>query len=99
MSDPRRIESGSQAELVELLRRALMREHHRDWTMEVISEAAHICARVVATSYPTKPLTGDTPELAKKRYRSGGFGKIGSPSAKASLDKYLQLFTPTKELL
>lgn len=80
-------------ELVEHFRRALMREHHQNWTMDVISEAAHICARATSTSnYPTKPLTGDTPELARKRYRSGGFGKPGSPSAKAALAKYLELF-------
>lgn len=81
------------AELIEHFRKALMREHHQDWTMEVISEAAHICARAISTSnYPTKPLTGDTPALARKRYLSGGFGKTGSPSAKAALNKYLTLF-------
>lgn len=87
-----------ESELVEHFRKALMREHHHDWTMEVVSEAAHICARAIATSnYPTKPLTGDTPELARKRYRSGGFGSPGSPSAKATLNKYLTLFEQEKE--
>lgn len=32
-------------ELIERFRKALMKEHHQNWTMEVISEAAHICAR------------------------------------------------------
>jgi len=81
------------SELVERFRKALMTQHGDDWTMEIISEAAHICAKSVATSnYPSKPLSGDTPALAKKRYRSGGFGAVGSPSAKAALDKYLKLF-------
>lgn len=81
------------AELIEHFRKALMKAHHQDWTMEVISEAAHICAKAIGTSnYPTKPLTGDTPDLARKRYRSGGFGKPGSPSAKAALSRYLSLF-------
>jgi hypothetical protein len=31
--------------LIERYRKALMAEHAHDWTMEVISEAAHICAR------------------------------------------------------
>lgn len=83
----------SNGDLIEHFRKALMREHHQDWTMEVISEAAHICAKAVSTSnYPTRPLTGDTPALAHKRYLSGGFGSPGSPSAKAALHKYLKLF-------
>lgn len=86
------------SKLVEHFRKALMKEHHHDWTMEVISEAAHICARAIAMSnYPTKPLTGDTPALAKKRYRSGGFGSVGSPAAKAALNKYLELFDTSKQ--
>lgn len=86
-----------EAETIELFRKALQREHHDDWTMETISEAAHICARALATSnYPTKPLTGDTPALARKRYRSGGFGSVGSPSAKAKLHEYLELFSHAK---
>ncbi len=81
------------AELVEHFRKALMKVHHHDWTMETVSEAAHICARSISTSnYPTKPLTGDTSILARKRYLSGGFGKPGSPSAKAAFNKYLTLF-------
>jgi hypothetical protein len=31
--------------LVERYRKALMAKHADDWTMEVISEAAHICAQ------------------------------------------------------
>lgn len=86
-----------QKELVEHFRKSLMREHSQDWTMEVISEAAYICARAVSTSnYPTKPLAGDTPAMARKRYRSGGFGAVGSPSALASLHKYLALFVEPK---
>jgi hypothetical protein len=34
-------------ELVERFRTALMVEHHNDWDMDTISEAAHICARAV----------------------------------------------------
>lgn len=85
--------------LVEHFRKALMREHHHDWTMEVVSEASHICARVISTSnYPTKPLAGDTPALARKRYLSGGFGSPGSPSAKTARDKYLALFEVHHEI-
>jgi len=32
--------------LVETFRKALMSKHSDDWSMEVISEAAHICAEV-----------------------------------------------------
>jgi hypothetical protein len=39
------------AMLVEVYRKALMREHSDDWTMEVIAEAAHICARAHADLY------------------------------------------------
>lgn len=35
------------AELIEQFRKALMVEHARDWTMDTISEAAHICAREI----------------------------------------------------
>lgn len=34
-----------EAALIEKFRKALMVEHHGDWSMEVVSEAAHICAR------------------------------------------------------
>lgn len=94
------VEAGNKqySDLVEHFRKALQREHHHDWTMEVVSEAAHICARAITTSnYPTRPLTGDTPALARKRYRSGGFGTVGSPSAKKALEKYLALF-PKEQL-
>lgn len=32
------------AALIEAFRKALMEKHADDWTMETISEAAHICA-------------------------------------------------------
>lgn len=86
-------ETVNRADLVEHFRMKLMQAHSHDWTMEVISGAAHICAGAIMTSnYPTHPLTGDTPNLARKRYRSGGFGAVGSPSAKKALAKYLALF-------
>lgn len=34
-----------EANLIEVFRKALMREHHQDWDMETVSEAAHICAK------------------------------------------------------
>jgi len=34
------------ADRIEAFRRALMEAHSQDWTMEVISEAAHICGHV-----------------------------------------------------
>lgn len=34
-----------EANLIEIFRKALMAEHHHDWDMETVSEAAHICAR------------------------------------------------------
>lgn len=34
-------------DLVEVFRHALMEAHHHDWSMETISEAAHICAAAV----------------------------------------------------
>lgn len=36
------------AALIEQFRKALMVAHADDWTMDTISEAAHICARSVA---------------------------------------------------
>jgi hypothetical protein len=78
---------------VEIFRAALMREHHHDWSMEVISEAAHICASAItARRGLTKPLPGDTPEKARERYRKGGFGSVGSPSAEKTYKRYLALF-------
>jgi hypothetical protein len=81
------------SEVIERFRKALQKEHHQDWTMEIISEAAHICAKSIVTSnYPNRPLAGDTPELAWKRYRNGGFGKRDTKPALAALHKYLELF-------
>lgn len=37
------------ARRIEAFREALMAAHSDDWTMEIIAEAAHICARVVTT--------------------------------------------------
>ena len=82
----------SQSTTIELFRKALMCEHRDDWTMETISEAAHICARALETSPVHKTLKGDTPEEARKRYRAGGFGVYGSPSAKATFERYMKLF-------
>lgn len=41
------IESG----LTERFRAALMVEHHHDWTMETVSEAAHICAHSLVVGF------------------------------------------------
>ena len=80
----------SKTQLIERFRKALMQAHSHDWTMEVISEAAHICAEV---ANPTpKLMRNDTPEKARQRYRNNGFGVYGSPSAKKTFDKYMQLF-------
>lgn len=44
-ADRGEIAENVEADLVERFRKALMEQHHHDWTMEVVSEAAHICAR------------------------------------------------------
>lgn len=41
MSDPT---ERAHSPLVEVFREALMREHHHDWDMETVAEAAYICA-------------------------------------------------------
>lgn len=39
-----------------------------------------------------KPLSGDTPAKALQRYRSDGFGKSGTTSARTAYVRYLALF-------
>ncbi len=85
----------SKAETIELFRKALMREHHHNWSMEPISEAAHICAKALYPNELARPLKNDTPEKARKRYREGGFGVYGSPSAKKTYDNYMKLYKET----
>lgn len=84
-------------ELIEKFRKALMREHHSDWSMEIISEAAHICARALYPNEATKPLPNDTPDKARRRYLRNGFGKKGAPSSEAALKRYLKLFEPVRK--
>ena len=80
-------------QLTEKFRVALMREHHSDWSMEVISEAAHICAhQLVHGDRPNRIVPGDTPEKAWQRYKRGGCGVYGSPSAAKIFKRYMALF-------
>lgn len=46
----RTIKSKAQSELVERFRHALMVEHHHDWDMDTVAEAAYICAGVMMSS-------------------------------------------------
>lgn len=83
--------------LTERFRKALMREHHDDWTMEVISEASHICAQtLIGNEGPTKLVPGDTLEKAIQRYENGGFGPYGSPSADKRFQQYMGLLAEVK---
>lgn len=57
------------SDLVEVFREALMREHHGDWDMETISEAAHICARQLEQTnwFDEEPMPGaPAPELYRR---------------------------------
>ena len=45
--------------VTERFRKALMAEHHH-WTMEVVSEAAHICARSLVAAFFDESDTGGT---------------------------------------
>jgi hypothetical protein len=40
-----------EASLIEVFRKAPMVEHHQDWDMDTISEAAHICAEAWCDRY------------------------------------------------
>ena len=86
--------------LIQRLRRALTLAHADDWSTEIISEAALICASVILPkdSRPTHPLKGDTPEKARIRWAKGGFGVAGSREARAAFARYMTLFSPEVKL-
>lgn len=52
------------AERIEQFRKALMAAHANDWTMEVISEAARVCANAEASHHAELQVVAD-PAAAK----------------------------------
>lgn len=71
------VRSEIESSLVETFRSALMAEHHDDWDMETVSEAAHICARAWADRFFGQDIGSGNPMCDV----CGGRGYVGPFSA------------------